>query len=119
MHGGTLLKSVSVVGFLETPSSWEYVSFHREVFCVTNFGLVIRIFIVNAMIFIKKNIDNLVQDHFLQTVKDHPYDKLLKKLCLVFFSSLIKKVLVIKNLRTCVFSVLKICWYARFWICHH
>ena len=26
------------------------------------------------MIFIKKNIDKLVQDQFLQPVKDHPYD---------------------------------------------
>ena len=44
-------------------------------FGVTNFGLVLRICIVNAMIFIKKNIDKLVQDQFLQTVKDHQYDK--------------------------------------------
>ena len=27
------------------------------------------------MIFIKKNIDKLVQDQFLKPVKDHPYDK--------------------------------------------
>ena len=27
------------------------------------------------MIFIKKNIDKLVHDQFLQPVKDHPYDK--------------------------------------------
>jgi len=31
--------------------------------------------IVIAMIFIKKNIDKLVQDQFLQPVKDHQYDK--------------------------------------------
>ena len=67
MHCGTLLKSVSAVGFLEKPSFWESVSFHREMF-----WLVLLIYIVNAMIFIKKNIDKLVQDQFLQTVKDHP-----------------------------------------------
>ena len=67
VHSGTLLKSVSAVGFLEKQSFWENVSFHREMFCVTNFLLV--------LIFIKKNIDKLVQDHFLQPVKDHPCDK--------------------------------------------
>ena len=44
-------------------------------FCVTNLLLVQRICIVNAMIFTKKNIDNLVQDQFLQPGKDHPCDK--------------------------------------------
>ena len=48
--------------------------FHREMFCVTNFRLVLCICIVNAMIFIKKNIDKLVQDQFVQPVKDHPYE---------------------------------------------
>ena len=76
MHGGILLKSVSAVGFLEKSSFWEGVSFCREMFCVTNFLLVLRICIVNAMIFIKKNIDKLVQDQFLQPVKDHPYNRL-------------------------------------------
>ena len=75
VHGGTLLKSVSAVGFLEKPSFWESVVFRRKMFCVTNFLLVLRICIVNAMIFIKKNIDKLVQDQFLQPVKDHPCDK--------------------------------------------
>jgi len=75
VHGETLLKSVSAVGFSEKPSFWESVSFHREMFSLTNFLLVLRICIVNAMIFIKKNIDKLVQDQFLQPVKDHPCDK--------------------------------------------
>ena len=75
VHGGTLLKSVTAVGFLEKLSYWESVSFHREMFCVTNFHLVLRICIDNAMIFTKKNIDKIVQDQFLQPVKDHPYDK--------------------------------------------
>ena len=75
VHGRTLLKSVSAVGFTEKPSFLESVSFRREMFCVTNLLLVLRICIVNAMIFIKKNIDKLVQDQFLQPVKDHPCDK--------------------------------------------
>ena len=75
MHGGTLLKSVSAVGFSEIPSFWESVSFQREMFCGNHFWLVLRICIVNAMNFIKKNIDKLVQDQFLQPVKGHPCDK--------------------------------------------
>ena len=68
-------KSVSAVAFSEKPSFWESFSFHRELFCVTNFLLVLRICIVNAKIFIRKNIVKLLQDQFLQPVKDHPYDK--------------------------------------------
>ena len=90
MHGGTLLKSVSAVGFLEKPSFWESVSFHREMFCVTNFLLVLCICIVNAMIFIK-NIDKLVQDQLLQTVKDHQCDKCWKNYALFFLLQTIKK----------------------------
>ena len=46
-------------------------------FHMTNFKLVLHICIVNAMIFIKKktNINKLVQDQFLQIVKDNQYDK--------------------------------------------
>ena len=54
MHGRTLLKSVSAVGFTEKPSILESVSFHGEMFCVTNFLLVLVMCIVIAMIFIKK-----------------------------------------------------------------
>ena len=50
VHGGTLLKSVSAVGFLEKASLWESFSFHREMFCATNFGLDLGICIVSAMI---------------------------------------------------------------------
>ena len=70
-----MLKSVSAVGFSEKPSFWECVFFRHEMFCVTNFLLVLLICIVNAMIFIKKNIDKLVQDQFLQPFKVHPCDK--------------------------------------------
>ena len=56
-------------------------------FHMTSFGIVLQICIVNAMIFIKKNIKKLVQGQFLQIVKDHQYDKFgyVGKLCLVFF----------------------------------
>ena len=104
VHGGTLLKSVSAVRFLGKPSIWESVSFHGEIFCVTNFGLVLCICIINARIFIKKNIDKLAQDQFLQLVKDHLYNKFgyVGKIMAWFFSSLIKHNLVIKNSRNCV-----------------
>ena len=104
-HGRTLLKSVSAVGFTEKPSFLESVSFHGEMFCVTNFLLVLVICIVIAMIFIKKNIDKLVQDQFLQPVKDHPYDKFgyVGKIMPCFFSSNTQKLdLVVKNPKTCV-----------------
>ena len=75
VHDGTLLKSISAVGFSEKNQVFcEDVSFHREQFCVTNFLLVLRICSINVMIFIQKNIDKLVQDQFLQPVNDHPYD---------------------------------------------
>ena len=72
-----LCLKVSVqLDFLKKTFFWESVSFHCELFFVTNFGLVLRICIVNAMICIKKkNIDKLVQDQFLQPVKYHPFDK--------------------------------------------
>ena len=57
-------------------------------FRVTNFGLVLRICIVNAMIFIKKKVDKLVQDQFLRIVKDHQYEKfsyVIKIMPCVFF----------------------------------
>ena len=105
MHGGTLLKSVSAIGFSEKPSFWESFSFRREMFCVTNFLLVLCICIVNAMIFIKKNIDKLVRDQFLQPVKDHPCGKFgyVGKIMPCFFSSNTQKLnLVVKNPKTCV-----------------
>ena len=93
MHGGTWVKSVRAFGFSEKPTFWESVSFRREMFFVTNLLLVLRICIVNEMIFIKTNIDKLVQDQFLQPVKVHPYDKFghVDKLMPCFFSKAIKK----------------------------
>ena len=94
MHGGTLLKSVSAVGFSEKPSFGESVSFRREMFCVTNFLLVLHICIVNAMIFSNKKIDKLVQDQFLQPVKVHSCDKfgfVGQNYALYFFSKIIQK----------------------------
>ena len=89
VHSGTLLKNVSPVEFLKKPSSLESVSFRREMFCVTNFLLVLRICIINGMIFIKKNVDKLVQDQCLQPVKVHPRDKFchVDKIIPCFFSS--------------------------------
>ena len=87
VHGGTLLKSVSAVGFSEKPSFWESVSFCREMFCVTNFLLVLRICIVNAIIFIKKILINLFRISFYNLLKFIHVTNLamLTKLCLVFF----------------------------------
>ena len=53
VHGGTLLKSVSAVGFSGKTFFLESVSFHRKIFGVTNLGLVLSICIVNAMVFKK------------------------------------------------------------------
>ena len=63
-------------------------------FCVSNFLLVPRICIINAMIFIKKNIDKLVHDQFLQPLKDHPYDKFgyVEKIMPSFFLQKKKKI---------------------------
>ena len=64
MHGGTLLKNLSAVGFSEKPSFGESVSFYREVFGVTTFLIVLRICIANAINFLKKNISKHIQDQF-------------------------------------------------------
>ena len=85
--GGTLLKSVSALGFLEKQSFWESVSFRREIFLVTNFLLVLRICIANAMIFIKKIWIKLFRISFYNLLKfiHVIYLAILTKLCLVFF----------------------------------
>ena len=87
VYGGTLLKSVSAVGLSEKSFFLESVSFHREMFCVTNFGLVLRICIVNAMIFTKKTLINLFRISFYNLLKIiHVINlAMLEKLCLVFF----------------------------------
>ena len=87
VHGGTLLKSVSAVGFSEKSSFLESVSFHREMFCPTNFLLIPRICIVNVMIFIKKILINLFRISFYNLLKIiHVINlAMLEKLCLVFF----------------------------------
>ena len=104
VHGRTLLKSVSAVGFSKIFFFfWKVSLFPCEMFCVTNFGLVLRICIVNEMIFIKKNIDKLVQDQFFQPVKDRPYDKFgyVGKIMPCFFSSNTQQQnLVVKNPKT-------------------
>ena len=80
LHGGTLLISVSTFEFAIFVVV-ESISFHCEMFHMTNFGLVLCIGIVYAMISInKKYIDKLVQDQFLQIVRDLRYKKNTDKL---------------------------------------
>ena len=56
VHGGTLLKSLSVTGYSEKKTSfWESVNFHCKKFGLTIFGLFLHIRIVSSMIFIKTN----------------------------------------------------------------
>ena len=100
VHGWTLLKSVHAVGFSAKPSFRESVSFHCEMFFVTYFLLVLRISIVNAMIFIKKNIDKFVQDQFLQPVKDN-FGDVVKSMPYLFSSNKEKLNLVVKNPKMC------------------
>ena len=93
--------------FRRKKSSWESISFHRESIGATIFLIFLCICIVNAIIFIKKNISKLIQDQFLQLVKDHQYEYFCyvdKVMACVFTSSLIKKMLVIPNLRMCVWA---------------
>ena len=61
---GTLLKSVSAVGFLGKADFLESVSFHSQMLGATNFGLVLSNCIVIAMIFIKKYIVKLSRISF-------------------------------------------------------
>ena len=65
--------------------------------------------IVIAMIFIKKNIDKLVQDQFLQPVKDHPYDKFgyVGKIMPCFFSSNTQKRNLVVKIRKRAFERFK------------
>ena len=73
-------------------------------FGVTNFGLVLRIFIVNAIIVIKKYIIKLVQDQFLQIVKDHQCDYFgyVDNIYIFFsFQVLLKQKLWFSNAGTC------------------
>ena len=67
---------VSAVGYLEKPGFGEIVSFHNNMIDVTNFGLVLQICIVCAIIFNnnKTKICKLVQDTFWWMVKDPKYD---------------------------------------------
>ena len=54
MADETLLNNVSAVGFSGKSIIVSSVSFHHEMFCVTNFGLVLGVCIVHFVIFIKK-----------------------------------------------------------------
>ena len=74
MHGGTLPKNVSALGFSRKPSSLESVFSYHEIFGVTYFLLVLGICIVNAMLFINK-IWQACSGSDLPIVKDPQYDK--------------------------------------------
>ena len=77
-----MLKTVSVVGFSEKSSFGE-----SEMLSVTNFGLVLRVCIVNAIIVIKTLV-NLFRISFYELLKVITMIilALLTKLWLVFFS---------------------------------
>ena len=93
--------------FRKKTSFWESASYHHEMFGVTNFGLVLCICIVVAMIFIKEYIGKLVQDSFFYEfleIFSMTILSMLTRICLVFFSCLIIQNLVIKNSRTCVWA---------------
>jgi len=77
--------------------------------------------IVIAMIFIKKNIDKLVQDQFLQPVKDHPYDKFgyVGKIMPCFFFKHAKTKFSCQKSENVRLSVFKIRWNARSRICDY
>ena len=88
-HGGTLLENVSAVGFLGEKKNiffWKMPFFHCEMFCATNFGLVLCISIINALIFIKKTLINSFRISFYQLLKIIYMINLamLVKLCLFF-----------------------------------
>ena len=65
----------------------ESLSFHREMFVVTSFGIVLGVRIVHAVVFIKKNGEHFVKISFLELLKIliKIILKMLEKLCLVFF----------------------------------
>ena len=74
------------------------------------------------MIFIKKNIDKLVQDQFLQPVKDHPYDKfgyVEKIMPRFFFFKHAKTKFSCQKSENVRLSVFKIRWNAHSRICDH
>ena len=83
---------------------WESVSFHREMFGVTIFGLVLRLCIVKEMIFIKKKLVNLFRISFYKLLKiiNVIILAILTKLRLVFFFKFYKIKLSDKNPRKCI-----------------
>ena len=99
----------------------ESVSFHGEMFCVTNFLLVLVICIVIAMIFIKKTLINLFRISFYNLLKIiHMINlAMLEKLCLVFFFKHAKTKFICQKSENVRLSVLKIRWNPRSRICDH
>ena len=90
---GLCSKVVSAVGFSEKPIFLESVSFHHEMFDVTSFRLVLGVYIVHVVIFIKKYLLNLFRISFCDLLKILIMIilKLLEKLCNVNFFKFDKK----------------------------
>ena len=84
---GTLLKSVSAIGFQGKAAFLASVFFHSQMLGVTNFGLVIYDCTVIAMIFIEFFFVKLPRISFNELLKIHIIIILvrLKKVCLAFF----------------------------------
>ena len=66
---GLYSKVVRAVGFSGKPIFLERVSFHHEMFDVTNFRLVLGVCIVNVVIFIKRKNVNLFRIGFCELLK--------------------------------------------------
>ena len=63
------------------------MSFHSEILCATNFGLVLDNCLVNAMVFIKKNIVKLSRIRFYELINIPVviFWAIFEKVCLVIF----------------------------------
>ena len=63
--GGTLLKSCKCSWIFRKIIFLESVSFHHEMFDVTNFRLFLGVYIVHVVFFIQKNLVNLFRISFV------------------------------------------------------
>ena len=74
VHGGTLLKIVSADSFSEQIKCFGKCLFSVWSFWCDHFFNIPRPCIVIALIFIEKTASKVIQDQFLQIVKDHQYE---------------------------------------------
>ena len=92
--GGTLLKSVSAVGFLEKKVLGKFLFSPWNVLCDNFFTSPTHLY-CQCDDFHTKNFDKHVQDQFLKPVKDHPCDKfgyVEKIMPCFFFEKEVKKI---------------------------